>query len=242
MTAIIDLIIVAIIALCIWKGLRAGLINGICGLLALAIAMYGGSIASKAYSSGFTGMLEPFMNGIVDGAAEKVLTWDGNAPADDENPPPAVILTEEEREDPYAVARAVYYELGITGSVADAMAAETNEAVGGIMGTEVMADITERFCARVLHVLVFYIGFALIAIVFFAIGNIFDLAFGIPGFENLNHIIGAVLGLVKGIAIVMVLACVFRYTGLLIDKETVASTWLLEIFVENNMAANILGI
>jgi 3D (Asp-Asp-Asp) domain-containing protein/uncharacterized membrane protein required for colicin V production len=99
------------------------------------------------------------------------------------------------------------------------MAQETYDAVSGEMGQGFMMNITESICARLSWILVFYIGFALIAIVFFAIGNVLDLSFGLPGIENVNHIVGAVLGCVKGVGIIIVLACIFRYAGLLISAE-----------------------
>ena len=42
MRAVIDIILLAIIALCTWGGYKRGLIGGIAGLLAIVIALFGG--------------------------------------------------------------------------------------------------------------------------------------------------------------------------------------------------------
>jgi len=237
MTLALDLAIVAIVALCVWRGFRAGMINGICGILAVAIALYGGSIVSRVYSGMFTEMIEPFMSGFVDKAMSSVLMWQEDGRAD----PPEIVLTEAERLQPEKVAYAVYYQLGFSQDVSAKMAGETGAAVDNT-GQSLIADITDRIDARLAYLAVFYIVFALIAIVFFAIGNVLDLSFGLPGLENVNHITGALLGAVKGILIVLILACAFRYLGVIVGRETIAKTWLLRRLLENNLAANILGL
>ena len=47
MRAVIDIILLAIIALCTWGGYKRGLIGGIAGLLAIVIALFGGSLLAE---------------------------------------------------------------------------------------------------------------------------------------------------------------------------------------------------
>ena len=66
MRAVIDIILLAIIALCTWGGYKRGLIGGIAGLLAIVIALFGGSLLSSAYSGEVIPALEPFVDGYID--------------------------------------------------------------------------------------------------------------------------------------------------------------------------------
>ena len=50
MKAVIDIILLIIIALCTWNGYKRGLVGGIAGILAIVVALFGGSILSSAYS------------------------------------------------------------------------------------------------------------------------------------------------------------------------------------------------
>ena len=43
MRAIIDIVLILIIALCTWNGYKKGLVGGIAGILAIIIALFGGS-------------------------------------------------------------------------------------------------------------------------------------------------------------------------------------------------------
>ena len=66
MKAIIDIFLLIIIALCTWSGYKRGLIGGVASLLAIIIALLGGSIVSAAYSHEVVPAFEPFVDGYVD--------------------------------------------------------------------------------------------------------------------------------------------------------------------------------
>ena len=66
MVILIDLAIVAIVALCVWRGYKNGLIRGVFGVVSLIAALIIANAAANAYSEEFTGMLKPFVGGIVE--------------------------------------------------------------------------------------------------------------------------------------------------------------------------------
>ena len=66
MNIIIDLLLIGILALCVWNGYRKGLILGISGILALVVAFYGANLIAETYSSEFTSMGEHFIAVFVD--------------------------------------------------------------------------------------------------------------------------------------------------------------------------------
>ena len=66
MRLIIDIVLLVIVALCTWSGYKKGLIGGIAGILAVIIALFGGSLLSSAYAHEVIPALEPFVDGYVD--------------------------------------------------------------------------------------------------------------------------------------------------------------------------------
>ena len=66
MKAIIDILLLIIIALCTWSGYKRGLVGGVASLLAIVIALLGGSIIAAAYSHEVVPAFEPFVDGYVD--------------------------------------------------------------------------------------------------------------------------------------------------------------------------------
>lgn len=245
MSFVIDIVLLGIVALCCWRGFRTGIINGICGILAVIIAIYGANLVAKAYSDDFTSMLEPFIMGIVETTADEIT----GVSADDDSE-----LTEEQVDilleaiqddtgefDVRGVSISVLTRLGLTESAA-AVIADQAALEYDTVGMDLINYLGQQLCAKFAFVAVFAVAFILISIVFMVLGNIFDLSFGIPGHENLNHITGAALGAIKGILILLVIACFFRYLGLLVPEDIIRGTWIFEGIIDSNKVASILGI
>ena len=66
MNIILDLLLLLIVALCIWDGYKRGLIGGIAGIFAIIIALLAGSSLSDNYASEAVPVLEPFVDGYID--------------------------------------------------------------------------------------------------------------------------------------------------------------------------------
>ena len=64
MTLILDILLLVIIALCTWGGYKRGLVGGIAGLLAIVIALFGGSLLSATYSGEVISALKPSSPGV----------------------------------------------------------------------------------------------------------------------------------------------------------------------------------
>ena len=47
MKIIIDILLLIIIALCTWNGYKRGLVGGVAGILAIIIALFGGSLLTR---------------------------------------------------------------------------------------------------------------------------------------------------------------------------------------------------
>lgn len=225
MSLIIDLILIAIVAFCAWNGYRKGFIMGISGILALIVAFYGAQIVADTYSQEFTSMLKPFVSGVVDAAVADVQIGgeDGY-----------------DNEEVYEVTYDALGNIGILKSAAQDIANEIAERVERT-GQTMREEIVSVLCSKIAYVLTSVIVFLLILIVFTVIANILNLAFKMPGLEFINESLGALFGFAKGAIIVVAIAWVMRYLGVLVDEDIVNKTVLLEWLMEHNLVTKFFG-
>ncbi len=234
LSTVIDIGLVLIVVFAAWRGFRNGFIRGVFGILAIIIAIYGANLVAKTYSGEFTGMLEPFVSGIVDKSITDVHDFSSEPETQNQE------QTYDKTKSVYEVSYAALINIGISEGAAKQIA----EKVGGTiddLGHQMSSNLTNVLCDALAYIAVFAVAFILIAIIFAVIGNIFNLAFSIPGIESVDKIIGLFLGIIKGLLIVLTLAVVIRYLGLLAG-DTIEKTIILKYILNVNPLANILGI
>lgn len=253
----IDLILVAIAAYCAWRGFKNGIIRGVCGILAIIIALYGANLTASVYSSEFTGMLKPFVGGVIDSSITAVL---GTGEGSDEEPAtPAdnaseeddeggilsgrkpMVLTLAEKEDVYMVSFASLRYLGLAEGVADGIASDVASDTNKV-GQDMASDLSAALCEALAFIAVFAICFILLAIIFAVIGTIIDVTFAIPGIERIEPYFGIALGLIRGLMVAMIVAILFRYLGIFIPQETIDKSVVLKLFINWNPIAEITGL
>lgn len=225
MSIIIDLVLIAIVAFCAWNGYRKGFIMGISGILALVIAFYGAQIVADTYSQEFTSMLKPFVSGIVDGAVADVQEENSQQYSDN---------------DVYGVTYDALGNIGVLKSAAEDIAQEISERVERT-GQTMREEIVNVLCSKIAYVLTAVVVFLLILIVFTILANILNLAFKMPGLESINEIFGGIFGFAKGAVIIVAIAWVMRYLGVLIDEDIINKTILLEWLMEHNLVTKFFG-
>ncbi len=225
MKYVLDLVLVAIIALCAWNGYRKGFILGVSGILALIVAFYGAHLLADAYSQEFTTLLEPFVSGIVDSTVEDQTL--------EEN------VTEEEL-DAGDITFASLGKLGIMKGAADNIAEEIEERIKET-GQQLRMALVEVLCSKLAYVATAVIAFLLIIIIFTVVANVLNLAFKLPGLEFINYLFGTLFGLAKGLIFAFALAWVLRYTGFIFGEKTVEDTILLKWMMDHNLLAHFFG-
>lgn len=235
MSTAIDVILVLLIVFFAWRGYAKGFIRGIIGILAIVISIYGANLAASAFSGEFTGMFEPFVGGIVSKAVNNVFDSETAQPTKQ-----GASLTAEKNAKVYDICYAALRNIGVSETPAKLMAEKVSGEQQGV-GKQMTDTLTKKLCDMLAYISVFAVAFILIAIIFAVIGNIFNLAFSIPGIEGLDRILGLVLGILKGLIIIYVIAVIVRYLGLF-SAETVEKTVLLRYILNSNPLASILGI
>jgi len=224
---LIDLAIIGIVVFCTWRGYRSGLIRGVFGVVTLVVSLFLASFAATAYSDEFTGALTPFVGGIVETNLSEMASEGGKyEPVDHDN----------DSED-FKAAYTVLRRIGLPVPAAIHVAEKALEDVDGSL----VDNIATQLSSTLAFVAVFGIAFVLVAIVFAVIGNLIGLVFSLPGLRAIDVIFGVVFGFAKGALIVLAIAAVVRYLGVL-ALETLEETSVLLHLVNNNIIADMLGI
>jgi len=229
----LDLAVIAIVVFCGWRGYRNGLIRGVFGVVSLVVSLFLASVAASAYSSEFEEMINPFVGGIIDSALVDYMA---------EETGPESVVFEDESEN-YNAAYSTLRRIGLPEAPSIRIAeltTEGNEAIGIPIGF--LSDlIAGKLSSVIAFVAVFGIAFLLLAIIFAVIGNLVGFVFSLPGLKIIDVTAGVVFGLIKGLIIVLALAAVIRYIGLL-APDTLDGTSLLKYIVNNNFIADRIGI
>lgn len=226
---ILDIVLLVIVALCTWTGYRKGMIGGIAGILAVVIALFGGSLLSSAYSHEVVPVLEPFVDGYIDSQniRDEILE-ELNYGYTDLSLEDVLARNSSLR---YDYAEKCMENVGIYRDRAEEMARKAVEYAdrNGVSMTDAVVSV---LCDTASFVGGLTVAFLLILILLVAIGNIGNLSFRLPNLELLDEIGGAVLGFVKGFMYCVLLCWVLSFLGLLIGKETLESTTLAQFFLQ----------
>ena len=238
---IIDIAVIIIVALCAWSGFKNGIIRGVCGILAIILALYGASIAAKMYSNEFVSMFRPFVGGMLDTSVSNSIN--GRYVEDEQGrqiEDPTVIRAED-NSSVYDVSFAALRNIGLSENAAQKMAEDVKAGVSAV-DRDMSAYLTKLVCERISYVCVFMLAFIILAVALAIIGNAIDIVFTLPGLGLADSIGGVVFGIVKGILIVMAIAMFLRYTGLLLKDHMVEDSFIISKLLNNNPVANIIGI
>jgi uncharacterized membrane protein required for colicin V production len=226
MSLVIDLIIIAIIGLFIWKGWRKGLILGVSGILALIIAFAASGFIARNFSGEIAPALSPFISGEVDKAIDSAqLKFEADPQGD-----PVTNISEN------AIS-----ELGIFGTTAAKISGQVTKSVNEA-GMRLKEAMEERITNSLAYALILIVSFILVLILFTIAANIINVAFKLPGLNLINGIGGAALGLVKGLFLCFVLAWAIGFLGIIIPSDILRNTVMLSWLMNTNPVSSILGI
>ena len=229
MRLIIDIVLLVIVALCTWSGYKKGLIGGIAGILAVIVALFGGSLLSSAYAHEVIPAMEPFVDGYLDSQKNRdaVLEKLGYAGSDLS----LEDILEQDSSLRYDYAFESLKGVGFYEKRAEDLAdrAVSYSNANGVNMTEALVAV---LCDTISYVGGLVISFLLILILIVAIANIGNLSFRLPNMELLDEIGGAVLGFVKGFLYCVLLCWLLSFLGLIIGKDTLESTTLAQFFLQ----------
>lgn len=224
-TAILfDVVILLILAGFALHGASRGLLLSLCGLVAVLVAFIGGNFLADLLAPKVADYLEPKFASAIESRLEEQMqaalpSSDGALPEASVDVPLADILD-------------ILKDMGLYQSAVDAIDKAVEQGM-----TDVAASIAET----VAYMILFVAGFVIVLVAWTVFSHALDLVARLPGLHFLNKTGGALLGLVKGCAILFLCAWVIRYLGHIIPEETVEQTTLLKFFLTTNPVALILG-
>ena len=228
MKLIIDITLLVIIALCTWGGFKRGLIGGIAGLLAIVIALFGGSLLSSAYSGEVIPALKPFVNGYIDTpqTRDDILAELGYGESDKS-------LNDILAEDPslrYDYAYHCVLAMGFSSERAEELA-EKSVALSEEREIDMTDAVVAVLCDTITYVAGLLLAFLMILILLIALANVFNLSLRLPNMELFDEVSGTVLGFVRGVVYCVLLCWILSFFGLVIGKTTLENTTLARFFL-----------
>lgn len=231
---IFDIAILVILALFAWRGASKGFVLSLCGLLAVIVAFVGASFLAGLLAPKVGDALEPkFAQAIEERLEEQFQQSD---PAGDA----AAGLTEGE-DYPLQDVLSVLKDMGLYEDLVDTIDQAVQNGMTAV-AANAAAAVAAAIAQSVAYTVIFTIAFALILIAWTIFSHAVDLVAKLPGLNFLNKTGGAVMGLVKGVIILFLVAWLIQYSGKLIPEETVQQTHLLKFFMTTNPLALLQGL
>ena len=228
MKAIIDILLLIIIALCTWSGYKRGLVGGVASLLAIIIALLGGSIVAAAYSHEVVPAFEPFVDGYVDSSSMRKTVLERMGYGESDLSLEDILAADTSLRHDYAYE--TLREVGMYSQRAEEMASEA-VALADSSGMTMTDAVVSVLCETVTYLVAVAIGFMLLLILMVAIANMCNLSFRLPNMENVDEIGGAVLGFAEGFMYCVLICWVLSYFGLVIGRDTMNGTTLGRFFL-----------
>lgn len=226
---ILDLAVLLVLLLFAALGARRGLILSLCGLAAVLVAVLGASFTARTLSPMVADALEPRFASAIEAQLNESLqeqAQEGAAALTPEDVPLDGVLN--------ALRDMGFYETLID-RVDQAVEAGMTHAAASAA-----ASVAAAVAQSVAYAVLFLAAFLIILILWKLLSHALDLVARLPGLHALNRTGGALLGLVKGCAILFLCAWVLRYLGSVIPEETVEQTYLLKFFLNTNPVTLIL--
>lgn len=228
---VLDLLVVAVIALFAFLGWRRGLVLALCGLLAVFVAYGAAVFVSGAFSRDVAGILQPTIQNQIEQVMQRALDLDTPAPAPI-NADGSAGAAADDPLDRASLEQALYAldQSELFTGLLDDLEQAIRDGTVKVVSTASSA-VSGYLALRIAQTLLFYVTFAAVLLVWGLLSKALDLACRVPVLRTFNEIGGMLLGIVKGAIIVLAAALLLSLTGLA-PQETVQQTWLFRFFMD----------
>ena len=227
MKLILNIVLLLILALCIWGGFKRGLIGGIIGVATVFIALFGADLLAGTYSGELVPALDPFVNGYIDSETntDAILTRLGYGGTELS----LRDILEQDSSMRYDYAYECMRSVGFYGALSEDLATDAvNYSVSS--GAELTDAVVLVVCSTVSYVGCVTVAFIMILILLTALIDMVNLDFHLPNIDVIDEVAGAALGFVKGFLYCLLLCWLLGFLGLLIGKDTCSGTALVSFF------------
>ena len=229
MKTLINIILVLIIAMCTWRGYKKGFVSGIIGILAIVIALYGGSLLSEKYSGEVVPVLEPFVDGFVDSQntrdeAMKAMGYENSELSLED-------VMAQDSSLRYDYAYVCIKSMGVSDENSEKLAEKAVDLAQS-SGVNMTRAVVNLMCSTISYVGGLVLAFLLILILIVAVTSIGNLSFKFPKMPMLDYVGGALLGLAKSLIYCVLICWLLSFMGLLLGDGTLESMGLVNFFLK----------
>ena len=103
-------------------------------------------------------------------------------------------------------------------------------------------SLVNVLCEKLTYVIGFIMSFLLILIILTVAGNLLNISFKIPGFDLLNDISGAIIGIATGLILCVVAVWILKFTGIIFSEEQLNDSVITMWFMGRDVLGEFLGI
>lgn len=218
-TLVYDLLILAVLALFVWRGWRKGLILSLCGLIVVVLSFVGAGFIADTAAPPVARAIEPKLAATIEKNLNSYMTMH----YDDFTPPDPI--------DHLREMGGIY-----------AWAADPLEQAGDAVSSTVLSTVkgvaeyaANTIALQLAHHILFAVAFVVLFVALTILLHALDLVAKLPGLNFCNGLGGGLIGLVKGVLVLFVAVCVLQITsGKLFAPEAVEKTYLFKFFVTYN--------
>lgn len=205
---IIDVAIIAVLILLIWRGVKRGLILSLFGLAAIFVCFAGGWFAAEYLSSPISTFIRPTIQSTLEGLLPEEMTAVSTDPETGE----AVVESAYSLEEVLAALGESETFVGLLEPLTAAIEENTVTVL-----TTAVAAVADYLADMIAAALVFGVVFIALLLACFLISHTLDLAFKLPILAQVNQIGGGLFGLVQGVLLGVVAVWLLRLFGVLTD-------------------------
>lgn len=233
MVLILDLAVLAVLALCAWRGAVKGLVLTLCSLVAVIVAFLGSTWISNQFSEPVSEFIQPYVSGYVENLLDDSLDQFTNSTTG--TTPSLQIPSSGDEEFPAEIQATLNEVLtalqesklfsGLIQSASDAV-----DAGSLAVTTSAVAAVAGYLSFQLARAGLFLLSFLLILVLWWLVSHMLDLAFKLPVLRTFNKAGGLLLGLVKGALVLLVACWAIRFFEL-VPLETTQQTWLFSFFM-----------
>ncbi len=237
MRFLIDLVIILVIALCVWSGYKKGLVMGVGGIIAIIISIYGANLLSSVYSAEAIPAMRSFVSGYIETKVNNEIKGRLGVSNSGKSLMDLVAEDEELRKE---FAEACFKSVGIYSKTAEKFAAEA-ETYAGENNTDIQNAVVDVLCKKGAFAAGITLAFLLILIILTVIGNIPNLSFKLPNLDMVNNIGGITTGAITGILLSMALVWTLQFLGILLG-DILEKALLAKLLLKINIFTAFTGI
>ena len=223
---VLDLILAALLLFFLWRGYSKGFVLTLCGLLAVFVALIGGSILADALARPVARAVAP---GVESSLQDSIGSYFQYAPPAAGSSVPDTFFAD------LTLPQALEALQGtaLFGGLAEAFAQAVDRGAESVAAGVIQA-LAEYAAVQLTRAVLFLVCFIAVLAAWTLLSRALDLAFHLPVLSTLNHWAGALMGLATGVLVAVIALWLL---GDFLPRQALADSVLLSLALRTDLAA-----